>query len=142
MKPHLLKSGFPHEEKIIALSEVLPTWHTIEDLIDRDLYHQSVIEAYKTLVGHPAGSDLPGQFQEILSGADREFSVGEHYKRFFNARGEEWGDFDKVLVARQIAKASVEAGETAQWEQTAQAFERLFERLNQASRIPLKEPGA
>ncbi|HZP26993.1 MAG TPA: hypothetical protein VFB90_08105, partial [Dehalococcoidia bacterium] len=86
------------------------------------------VSAYKG-IEHPFGDTA-------LDDLKPDGSVVSYLDSFFG-RDEEWGTFDKVLVARHLAQDALDdAAATDEWKEADQAFEKLLALIDGK----LKEP--
>lgn len=110
----------------------------LEDLVDVRFYHAAVVEAYSRVPPRP---ELPESFEDVKAQAapgqtkseasPAKTSVKKTYQNFFRSKGDEWGDFDNVLVARQLAETCLnEDNPPVGLQETFDNFSKLFNKIN------------
>ena len=94
----------------------------IEDLIDDDFYNKAVSGAYSEIIKKDINMD------ELNTDTTKHT---KKYIKFFKNNG--FGNFDKVLVARQINKMTLDSSfkDDDLGTLTTENFERLFKIINE-----------
>jgi predicted ATP-dependent endonuclease of OLD family len=107
----LRNAGYP-EVHVVVLDEVegLSGRIDTESLLPEHLYHERVLEAYKRVREHPASSQMPPSYKDMVTDLlkehdkkDSPIGRSKAYERYFRMK-EDWGDFDKVLVSEELAR--------------------------------------
>lgn len=132
----LLKLGTLPESKILFINVANPDYLTIEDLVEDSVYHQAVIKAYEDVFPN---SPIIERLSSLTNERREEGSQTtlQRYQSLFSENLDDWGSFDKVLVARKIAQLTLDESETKNWEDTIKAFLDLFSHIDGAFKVPL-----
>ncbi len=105
----------------------------LEDLVDARLYHTAAVGAYSKL---PSAPKLPESLEQLMETSEPESKskasrlssgrVKQTYQELFESNRDEWGDFDNVLVATELANICLGDESPDGLTETLKNFGKLF----------------